>query len=179
MKCKITFLEVVVETSWKCSSDTDITYKHVSDLWKVMSNRLSDWILVKKLKGVKYPRRIQNLFLRKWAKHWLFRKRFSSYHIGVSCKLVLKSAICLTRILWVVKYWQKASKRKILSTNTKPFFWDIEAIFETYLQFSSHIAVSFKFVWRCVKSLNQIFSTRLENAQFGRRMKNHFSGKKG
>ena len=32
------------------------------NLWKVMSNRLSDWILVKKVKGVKFPRRIQNIF---------------------------------------------------------------------------------------------------------------------
>ena len=52
--------------------------------------------------------------------------------IGVFYKFALKSLKSLNWILWATESEVKALKWKIWLTNTKPFFWESEANFETF-----------------------------------------------
>ena len=63
-----------------------------------------------------------------------------------------------------MEYWFKALEYQFCSTNTKPFFWEIEANLETLQKYFCYIGVSYKiyfpinFILESVKSLNQVFS---------------------
>ena len=81
-----------------------------------------------------------------------------SFYIWVSCKFVLKSVKSLNRILWATEYCFKALKCQIWLTNTKIFFWESEANVETLQKPSPYLWVSYKFVLKFVKSLNQVLS---------------------
>ena len=101
-----------------------------------------------------------------------FQKLLS--HIGVPYKLVLGSIKSLNRIFWVIEYWYKAQKCKIWSTNAKLFFWKSEANLEASQKICSQFVVSYKFLLKSVKSLNQTwaieYQRKFKKAKFRRRM---------
>ena len=78
-------------------------------------------------------------------------------YIGVSYKLVLKSAKSLNQIFCAIECWQKTQKYKICLRNTKLFFWENETIFETSRKLSPYIAVFYKFIWKPLWSINRSF----------------------
>ena len=83
-----------------------------------------------KLINTKFVRRIKKVFLESEANLKTFKKFL--VHNGVSYKFVFKSVKSLTRIFWMIEYWWKAQKQEHLVMNAKPFFWESEAIFETF-----------------------------------------------
>ena len=86
-------------------------------------------------------------------------KKLSPF-IWVFYKFVLKSVKSLNQILWATEYWFKALKCQILSTNTKPFFWETKSKIETLQKFFPFLWVSNKFVLKSVNSPNPIFWAR-------------------
>ena len=60
-------------------------------------------------------------------------------------------------MFWVIEYLYKAKKYQTLSTAAKPFLWKSEVNLETFQQPSPYIGVSYKFILKSAKSLNQIF----------------------
>ena len=82
-----------------------------------------------------------------------------SVDIWVFYKFVLKSVKSLNQILWATEYWFKALKCQILSTNTKPFFWETKSKIETLQKFFPFLWVSNKFALKSVNSLNWILWT--------------------
>ena len=79
-----------------------------------------------------------------------------SLYIAVSYKLVLKSVKSLTRIFSVIEYWFKVLECQICSTNTNPSFWESQINLGTLEKLFPYIGVSYKFVLKSVKRLNQI-----------------------
>ena len=79
-----------------------------------------------------------------------------SPYIGVSYKFVLKSVKSRNRILWACGYWFNALKCQIWLTNTKPSFWQNEVNIETVQKRFSYLGVSYKFVYKSVRTKNRI-----------------------
>ena len=98
---------------------------------------------------------MQNHFSRKMRQPLKLPDELSPY-IWVSYKFIFKSIKSLNWILWATKYWFKALKYQIGLTNTKPFFWELEANSETLQNFSSYNWVYYTFVLKSVTSLNRI-----------------------
>ena len=90
----------------------------------------------------------KTIFLGKRGKSWNFQKP-SAY------KFVLKPVKILNRILWATEYRFKALKCHFWLTNTKPVFWESETNVQTLQKRSPYIGVSYKFILKSVKSLNQ------------------------
>ena len=82
-----------------------------------------------------------------------------SLYIWVSYRFVLKSVNSLYRIFLATEYWFKTLKCQIWLTNTKPFFWEIEANVETLQKLSPYLWVSYKFLLKSLKSPYRIFLT--------------------
>ena len=82
-----------------------------------------------------------------------------SLYIWVSYKLILKSVKSLNRTLWTTESWLKLLKCQTWLTNTKPFFWESEANVNTLQRHSPYIWVSYKSVFKSVKSLKPILWT--------------------
>ena len=80
-----------------------------------------------------------------------------SLYIWVSYRFVLKSVNSLYRIFLATEYWFKTLKCQIWLTNTKPFFWEIEANVETLQKLSPYLWVSYKFLLKSLKSPYRIF----------------------
>ena len=112
----------------------------------------SKWLNIgTRLKNVKFGQQTKKqFFCKSEANFEIFQKRFP--YIGVYYKYVLKSVKSLNRILWVMEYWFKVLQCKIWSTNTKPFFWESEAGFETLRRFSLHVEVSINLFWSLPKA---------------------------
>ena len=63
----------------------------------------------------------------------------------------------INRIFWVIEYWLKTLEYESWSANTKLFFWETEAKFETLQKLSPYLWVTYRFVLKCVKSRNRTF----------------------
>ena len=93
-----------------------------------------------------------------WENEACFKtSRIVSLHVRVPYELVLKSAKILNWIFCATECWLKVQKSKICLTNTKPFFFESEADFESLRRFSLHVGVSYKFVLASVKSLSLLW----------------------
>ena len=79
-----------------------------------------------------------------------------SSYIWVFYKFVLKSVKSVNRILWAMEYCFKVLKCQMWLTNTKPFFRKSKANVESLHKRCPYIWISYKFVLKSVKMLNQI-----------------------
>ena len=70
---------------------------------------------------------------------------------------LLKSVKSLNEIFCAIEYYLKTLECQIWSTNAISFSWENEAKLKTLKKLSPYIGVSFKFVLKTIKSLNQIF----------------------
>ena len=173
--------EANLETFQKIFLHIGVSYKFVSNSSKSI-NRIF-WTIEYWYKAWKYQFFLINtkpFFWGNEANLETFRR--TSTHLGVSYKLVLKSAKSINGIFGAMEYLFKALQCQIYSTNTRPFFWQSEANFDTLQKCSSYIGVSYKFVLKSVKCLNWSceqwnIGLKLYNTKFGRRIQNHFSGK--
>ena len=96
----------------------------------------------------------RNTFLGKQANIETFQK-LSSY-IWVSYKFALKYVKGLNWVLWAMEHWFKALKCQLWLTNKKPFFWESDTNVETLLISSPHDGLSYKFVFKAIRSPNRI-----------------------
>ena len=119
-------------------------------------NLLTNWILIQGSKMQKPGQRTQNHFPVKASQNLKFSIKIYR-HIRLSYKFVLKLLKSLSWMFWVIEYLYKAKKYQTLSTAAKPFFWKSEVNLETFQQPSPYIGVSYKFILKSAKSLNQIF----------------------
>ena len=148
--------EVKLETPQKVSCYNSVSYKFVLKSVK-SQNRICLVIQYQfKASACKIWWTKTKLFF--WETKTIFpllEKLFLS--IGVSYKFLLKSIKRLNRIFWAQEDSFKALECQIWSINTKSFFWESEAKLGTILKLSLHIGFIYIFVWKSVKSLNQIF----------------------
>ena len=96
------------------------------------------------------------LFLWETEKNLGNLQNLSSY-IGVSDKFVWKSVESLNRNLGMIEYWFNVLDCQICWTNIKPFFWESKANLETLEKLFPSIGVSYKMLFKSVKSLDRIF----------------------
>ena len=118
---------------------------------------MSYGILVQGLKMSNLVDEYKIIFLGKRSKRWNFLETFFLY---LSFQwFFLKSVKSLNRTLWTTESWLKLLKCQTWLTNTKPFFWESEANVNTLQRHSPYIWVSYKSVFKSVKSLKPILWT--------------------
>ena len=87
----------------------------------ILSDLLTDGIIVQVLKIANLVNEYRKYFLAKWSKLWNFPQMSPNY--GVTDRFVFKSAKSLNTFLWVIEYWCKAQTVKfawrIYSEKTK------------------------------------------------------------